>query len=76
MNTVLILITVEPTMELEVLNKLKMIRNITESHLLYGPYDVYAKAEARTTEELEHLIINDIRNIKGVKSTMTCFLAD
>ncbi|HIH89128.1 TPA: Lrp/AsnC family transcriptional regulator [Candidatus Bathyarchaeota archaeon] len=76
MNSVLVLITVEPTKEVEVLNHLQKLKLVTESHLLYGPYDLYAKAEAKTTAELERLVMNDIRNIKGIKSTMTCFIAD
>jgi len=59
-----------------VLEKLKKLPKVIETHLLYGPYDVYMKAEAKTTAELERLVINDIRNIKGIRSTMTCFIAD
>jgi len=72
---VLILITVESSREKEVLDSIAKIRNVTESHFLYGPYDVYAKAEARTTEELEHLVMDDLRTVKGITSTTTCFIA-
>jgi len=76
MEQVLVLITVESSMEKQVLDSITKIRNIIESHFLYGPYDIYAKAEARTTEELEHLIMDDLRKIKGITSTTTCFFAD
>jgi DNA-binding Lrp family transcriptional regulator len=42
---------------------------------LYGPYDAYFEAEANTMDELEKLITNDLRNVKGVKSSMSCFVA-
>ncbi|MCX6649929.1 MAG: Lrp/AsnC ligand binding domain-containing protein [Candidatus Bathyarchaeota archaeon] len=76
MQQVLILMTIEPTLENQVLEKLKKLPKVIETHMLYGPYDVYLKAEAKTTAELERLVINDIRNIKGIRSTMTCFIAD
>jgi DNA-binding Lrp family transcriptional regulator len=76
MQQVLILMTIEPTLENQVLEKLKKLPKVIETHMLYGPYDVYLKAEAKTTDELERRVINDIRNIKGVRSTMTGFVAD
>ena len=76
MQQVLILMTIEPTLENQVLEKLKKLPKVIETHMLYGPYDVYLKAEAKTTGELEKLVINDIRNIKGIRSTMTGFIAD
>ena len=76
MQQVLILMTVEPTREAEVLESLRKFPNVLETHLLYGPYDVYMRAAAKTTDELEKLVIDDIRNIKGIRSTITCFIAD
>ena len=76
MQQVLILMTIEPTLENQVLEKLKKLPKVIETHMLYGPYDVYLKEEAKTTDELERRVINDIRNIKGVRSTMTGFIAD
>ena len=34
------------------------------------------KAEAKTTDEPEKLVINNIRNINGIRSTTTCLIAD
>jgi DNA-binding Lrp family transcriptional regulator len=66
---------VEPNMERAVLDKVKHLRNVIEAHMVYGPYDIFLKAEARTVEELNQLIVDDIRSIEGIKTTMTCFLA-
>jgi DNA-binding Lrp family transcriptional regulator len=72
----LVLITVEPASEQQVLKALKEIKGIVEAHFLYGHYDIYIKIEAADSQQLNHLVIERIRNIPGIKSTMTCFIAD
>jgi DNA-binding Lrp family transcriptional regulator len=76
MEEALVLITVEPASEQQVLDSLKKIKGIVEAHFLYGPYDIYVKIEAADSQQLNHLVIERIRNIPGIKSTMTCFIAD
>lgn len=76
MEEALVLITVEPASEQQVLKALKEIKGIVEAHFLYGPYDIYIKIEAADSQQLNHLVIERIRNIPGIKSTMTCFIAD
>ena len=73
---VLVLMTLEPDTERDVLKQLRILPNVTEAHFLYGPYDAYVKAEAKTTGELQGLVLDNIRSIKGVRSTTTCFIAD
>jgi DNA-binding Lrp family transcriptional regulator len=76
MELAIVLITVEPTVERNVLDELRDIPGIVEAHFLYGPYDIYVKVESKSTHELQNVIIDQIRSIKGIKSTMTCFFAD
>jgi len=76
MEEALVLITVEPASEQQVLKALKEIKGIVEAHFLYGPYDIYIKIEAADSQQLNHIVIEQIRNIPGIKSTMTCFIAD
>ena len=71
----LVLMMLEPDTERDVLTQLRGLQNVSEAHFLYGPYDAYVKAEAKTTAELEKLVLNNIRIIKGVRSTTTCFIA-
>ena len=73
---VLVLMMLEPDTERDVLSQLRAIQNVSEAHFLYGPYDAYVRAEAKTTGELENLVLDSIRSIKGVRSTTTCFIAD
>ncbi len=73
---VLVLMMLEPDTEREVFKQLRILPHVTEAHFLYGPYDAYVKAEAKTTGELQNLVIDNIRSIKGIRSTTTCFIAD
>jgi DNA-binding Lrp family transcriptional regulator len=72
----IVLMMLEPDTESEVLKQLRTIPHVSEAHFLYGPYDAYVRAEAKTTGELEKLVLGNIRTIKGVRSTITCFIAD
>lgn len=76
MDKALVLLTLEPTAERRILGLLNKLNGVIESHLLYGPYDAYVLVEAKDNETLYNLIIDHIRKIEGINSTMTCFIAD
>lgn len=76
MDKAVVLLTLEPSAESGVLEQLRALTGVLEAHLLYGPYDAYAKIEAKDSQELQNLVIDQIRNIDGITSTMTCFIAD
>ncbi len=66
-----VLISVEPTKEVEVLKKLLEIPEVVEAHSLFGEYDIIAKVVSSSLEELSNLILNKIRKIDGIISTKT-----
>ena len=70
------LITLEASGEFEALKALQNTKRVTEAHFLYGPYDAYAMIEAETTQQIQDIILNNIREIEGIRSTLTCFIAD
>jgi DNA-binding Lrp family transcriptional regulator len=76
MDKALVLLTLEPTSERDVLNKLRKLKGVTEAHFLYGPYDAYVIIEGKSSSDLQALVIDRIRHIEGINSTMTCFIAD
>jgi DNA-binding Lrp family transcriptional regulator len=76
MDKALILITLEPLAERKVLNQLRRIEGVIEAEMLYGPYDAYAMIEAKNSGALHDLVMDKIRGIEGINSTMTCFIAD
>lgn len=57
--------------EQEVLSKLKEMPGIVDVTMTYGDYDIVAKAEAATAEELDDLITTKIRQLQKVRSTVT-----
>jgi DNA-binding Lrp family transcriptional regulator len=76
MDKALVLLTLEPTSERTVLDKLLKLKGVKEAHFLYGPYDAYVIIEGRDSSDLQALVIDRIRRIEGISSTMTCFIAD
>jgi len=66
-----VLITIAPTHEHDVYNKLSKVPEIIELHLLFGEYDLIAKIEADDFEDLGVVVVNKIRSIDGVIDTKT-----
>ena len=71
-----VLINVESGSEEEALKDLRAITGVTESYTSYGVYDIIAKVQANTMDELKDLITLRIRNISKVRSTLTLILAE
>ena len=76
MDKAMVLLTLEPDSGSEVLEAVRKIQGVTEAHFLYGPYDAYAMIEAHDSSKLQNIVIDTIRQIEGIRSTMTCFVAD
>jgi DNA-binding Lrp family transcriptional regulator len=66
-----VLINVELDGGKEVIEALKAIEEVKEAYPLYGVYDVIARVESETEQELKKIISNDIRRLNKVRSTMT-----
>jgi len=69
--TAYILISVEIGAEGEVLKSLKPVSEIKEAHLVYGVYDIIARVETETMQELKNTVSWKIRRIDKVRSTLT-----
>jgi DNA-binding Lrp family transcriptional regulator len=76
MDKALVLLTLEPNSESAVLDRLRKLKGVAEAHFLYGPYDAYVIIEGKSSSDLQALVIDRIRHIEGIHSTMTCFIAD
>ncbi len=76
MATAYILINTEVAAEEEVLEKLKKLPEVKEAHLVYGIYDLIAKVEADTLEELKEDVTKHLRSLDKVRSTMTMICVD
>lgn len=57
--------------EKEIISKVKQIENVKEVHGTLGIYDILAKVEADTEEKVRQTILNKIRGIDEISSTIT-----
>jgi len=69
--TAFVLLNAELGAEIEVLNGLKMIDEVKETHLIYGVYDIIARIEADTMDDLRKVIGWKVRRLTRVRSTIT-----
>jgi len=66
-----VLIDIEPTREKEVYARLMKIKQIVELYPLFGEYDLIAKVEAESFDEIGSIVVSQVRGIEGVKATKT-----
>lgn len=71
MATAFVLINAEIGAETEVLKELKGIQEVKEAHMVYGVYDIIARVETETMQELKDVISWKIRRLDKVRSTLT-----
>ena len=71
MATAYVLLNTELGAETEVMKDMTMIVEIKEAHLVYGVYDIIARIEAETMEDLKNIISWKVRRINRVRSTLT-----
>ena len=69
--TAFVLINAEIGAESEVLKDLKGIPEVKEAHMVYGVYDIIARVETETMQELKDAISWKIRRLDKVRSTLT-----
>ena len=69
--TAFVLINAEIGAETEVLKGLKDVNEVKEAHLVYGVYNIIARIETETTQELKDIISWKIRHLDKVRSTLT-----
>ncbi len=71
MATAFVLINAEIGAETEVLKGLKEVNEVKEAHMVYGVYDIIARIETETMQELKDIISWKIRRLDKVRSTLT-----
>ncbi|MCW3991225.1 MAG: Lrp/AsnC ligand binding domain-containing protein [Candidatus Bathyarchaeota archaeon] len=71
MATAFVLINAEIGSEGEVLKDLKAIPEVQEAHMVYGVYDIIARIETETMQDLKDTISWKIRRLDKVRSTLT-----
>ena len=71
MATAFVLLNAELGAEIEVKNGLNMIDEVKETHLIYGVYDIIARIEAESMDDLRKVIGWKVRRLTRVRSTIT-----
>lgn len=71
-----VLFKTQPTHEREVYLSLMSHSAVAEVHALYGEYDLLVRFSADNTQTLSKMLMNDFRQIKGVKDTQTLIAVD
>ncbi len=70
-----ILISVQTTIvertQREIALEIAKIPEIYEIHIITGEYDMIAKTRTSSVDHLGNIVVNKIRNIKGVEKTLT-----
>lgn len=71
MATAFVLINAEIGSESDVLKDLNGIPEVKEAHMVYGVYDIIARVETETMQDLKDTISWKIRRLDKVRSTLT-----
>jgi DNA-binding Lrp family transcriptional regulator len=71
MATAFILLNAETGEENGVLARLREVPEVKEAHMVYGVYDVIARVETGTMQELKDVLSLKIRRLDKVSSTLT-----
>ena len=67
-----ILIQTEVGRSGDVAKEIAQLTGVTMAEDVTGPYDVIARVEAANVDELGHLVIARIQDVKGITRTLTC----
>jgi DNA-binding Lrp family transcriptional regulator len=67
-----ILIQTEVGKSGNVAREIAQLHGVTLAEDVTGPYDVIARVEASSVDELGQLVIARIQDVKGITRTLTC----
>ena len=71
----MVFLRVDSRIEKMVIDEIKAIEGVADAHYIYGPYDMYVVVNASSPKILQDIVLSKIRNMYGVISTTTCYVA-
>ena len=71
-----VMIIVELGSEEKVLEEVRKIPEVKECHRIYGVYDMIAKVEAESLDNVKQVVTLKIRRLPGVRSTLTTIVIE
>ncbi len=66
-----VLINAETGSEKSVVEKVKSLKHVKAAYFVFGVYDVIAVVEAPSIDDLRNTIHNAMRQVEGIRSTVT-----
>ena len=76
MPNAFVLLNTELGTEENIIRDLKNLEEVKEVFRVDGVYDIIAKLESDTIDKVKEIIVWKLRNLKGVKSTLTLTLME
>jgi DNA-binding Lrp family transcriptional regulator len=70
--TAYILIQTEVGKAADVATQVRAVPGVAEADDVTGPYDVIARAEADSIDDLGRLVVSKVQMIDGITRTLTC----
>jgi len=67
-----ILIQTEVGKAAQVATEVRVIEGVVAADDVTGPYDVIARAEAGTMDDLGKMVVSRVQMIEGITRTLTC----
>ncbi len=67
-----VLIQTEVGKAAEVARQVGAIEGVVSADNVTGPYDIIARAESRSVNQLGRLVVGQIQRIEGITRTVTC----
>lgn len=66
-----IMAKIESAKAREILTKVREFEEVDEAYLIYGAYDLLIKGMFKTPEKLSSFVVDELRNLDGVRDTVT-----
>ncbi len=76
MTTAYVLINCDLGSEEQIIEELKQLEDVKETHGVFGVYDILAKVESENVEHLKDIITWKIRKLNRVSSTVTLIVPE
>lgn len=60
----------------DVFEEVQKMERVKKAAMITGPYDIMVLTEAESLGDITNALINEIRNLEGVKDTTTCVVIE
>ncbi|MCB0997484.1 MAG: Lrp/AsnC ligand binding domain-containing protein [Acidimicrobiales bacterium] len=67
-----VLIQTEMDKANHVATSIRVIDGVVTADIMTGPYDVIARCEAETMDDLGRMVVSQIQMVDGITRTLTC----